>query len=283
MENKPKYIFDNLSKSYINVHKCRSEKSELHSHKFLELAYVTEGSAVHTLNSKQTIISKGDYYIIDYGGVHGYTSTDGKPFEVINCIFKPEFIDKTLRYCQNFQLLLRHYLIRVEADSLAINPSNSLFHDSDGTIYSYFNKLLAEYEKRQSGFMEIMRCTIIEMIISIIRSINLNYAVDNTEISKILAYINENYSGNISLNEISKKFGFSVPYLSKKFKIELGVCFSDYIKKVRIDEACRLLADTDKKISDISQTVGYKDTDFFYTVFKKITGKTPGHFRQLYK
>ncbi|MGD8401468.1 MAG: helix-turn-helix domain-containing protein, partial [Bacillota bacterium] len=59
-----------------------------------------------------------------------------------------------------------------------------------------------------------------------------------------------------------------------------GTNFSDYVQKVRIDEACRLLHATDLKILDVALQAGFKDLKFFYDVFKKITGKTPGDYRQ---
>ena len=54
-----------------------------------------------------------------------------------------------------------------------------------------------------------------------------------------------------------------------------GINFSDYMQRLRVDEACSLLRQTDLKVIDVAQQVGFKDIKFFYEVFKKITGKTP--------
>lgn len=67
--------------------------TELHNHDFLEMVYVTEGKAFHTLNQTKTAIEQGDYFIIDYGAFHKYTTSEHIPFKIINILFKPEFID----------------------------------------------------------------------------------------------------------------------------------------------------------------------------------------------
>lgn len=267
----------------IKIMVCDSMSSQPHTHDFLELAYVTKGSAVHFVGSKKMIISKGDYFIIDYYGVHSYYSMDNKPFQIINCLFRPELIDKSMKYCRSFHTLLNHYLIKMNAANLSINPSNSLFHDFDGKIYNYLKSLLKEYAEKQAGFNEIMRCTLIELIISTMRTIK-KTDTDGDNITKFIAsYIKENYMKKITLTEIAKELQYSVPYLSNKFKSDFGIGFCDYLEKLRIDEACRLLSNTNRTVGDISESVGYIDTDFFYSVFKKLTGKTPGQFRRMYK
>ena len=52
------------------------------------------------------------------------------------------------------------------------------------------------------------------------------------------------------------------------------------LQKIRVDEACVLLASTDRKITDIALSCGFGDMKFFYGTFKKLTGMTPGEYRQ---
>ena len=59
--------------------------------------------------------------------------------------------------------------------------------------------------------------------------------------------------------------------------------FKEYQTNVRIDEACRLLTTSNKKIIEIAEIVGYKDLAFFVSIFKKKTGVTPTEFRKIAK
>ena len=66
------------------------------------------------------------------------------------------------------------------------------------------------------------------------------------------------------------------------FKKETGMNFSDYLKKIRIDNAKNMLLNTEQTVEDISYAVGYSDIKYFSRLFKKLTGVTPTEFRKLY-
>ena len=73
----------------------------------------------------------------------------------------------------------------------------------------------------------------------------------------------------------------AIQSLAQGIRMELtGTNVSDYLQNVRVEKACSLLRATDMKVTDIAAQVGFKDMKFFYDVFKKIKGKTPGDFRK---
>ena len=266
----------------IDVVVATKPQSKTHSHDFLELAYVAEGSAHHTIGNNTMIIKKGDYFIVDYGTEHSYYSIDERPLKVINILFKPQLIDKSLVYCRSFNTLLNHYLIKIDAYSLKINPSDTIFTDDDGKILQYINTIVNENEQKMLGFTEIMRSTLIELLINTMRKIS---SRDQNEdvISSIMHAVNDNYVSPPTLSTLATNFGFSIPYLSMRFKEIVGIGYRDYIVKVRMEEARRLLANTDKKIAEIAECVGYNDVNFFYAIFKKVEGTSPAVFRKLLK
>ena len=69
-------------------------------------------------------------------------------------------------------------------------------------------------------------------------------------------------------------------YLSHLFKEELDITFIEYLTRVRIEEARRLLFQTSMSIQEITQRVGYVDPSYFSRVFKKVTGMTPNRYRR---
>jgi two-component system response regulator YesN len=95
-------------------------------------------------------------------------------------------------------------------------------------------------------------------------------------------YIGENYYQALTLEKVSKNIGFNPTYFSTMFKKETGMNFSDYLKKVRIDNAKNMLLDTEQQVEDISYAVGYSDIKYFSRLFKKLAGVTPTEFRRLY-
>jgi two-component system response regulator YesN len=94
-------------------------------------------------------------------------------------------------------------------------------------------------------------------------------------------YIEDNYADpDLSLNQISDEFNLSSRYLSQLFRDEFGEKFIDYLVKIRIDAAKRLLQETAEPVQNIALRVGYLHSFSFIRVFKKIVGKTPGEFRK---
>lgn len=271
-------VMDLLEKSNINIHICTSNIAEPHSHKYLELAYVLYGSAVHKFNeTDEEIISKGDYFIIDYRTVHSYQSINNCDFAVINCLFLPQLVDKSLAYCKDFQTLLRHYLIQINSNNFQLNLANHIFHDENGKILSILQEMLTEYEQKDISWNEMLRTKMIDLLILTARKIS--HIEPQDVVSVIIAKIHKNYNQNLTLKDIADNINYSLPYISKLFKEKTGITFRLYLQKTRIEEACRLLSNTDEKIFSISKMVGYSDVDFFSKIFKEHMGITPQQFR----
>lgn len=98
--------------------------------------------------------------------------------------------------------------------------------------------------------------------------------------SQIMQYVNNNFKNDIYLEKVADHFGFTKKYLSYYFKHEFNVGFNEYITKLRINEAKRLLSDTDIPVSKIFGEVGYVNQTTFNVAFKKITGTSPGDYRK---
>lgn len=92
--------------------------------------------------------------------------------------------------------------------------------------------------------------------------------------------IRENYAENLSLRELSKKYVINSSYLGQIFRKNYGQSFKDYLSNYRINEASKQLVKTDKKINQIAEEVGYKDSDYFIRKFIEIKGCTPSKYRR---
>lgn len=100
-------------------------------------------------------------------------------------------------------------------------------------------------------------------------------------ISNIIKYIGENFSDStISINTLAEIVSLSPNYLRTLFKHSIGISISNYIVKLRIEKTKELLIKTDYTAYKISEMVGYNNSTYFYTVFKKYCGKSPDEFRK---
>lgn len=94
-------------------------------------------------------------------------------------------------------------------------------------------------------------------------------------------YINAHYRDMLSLDIVGGAVGLNPAYLSSLFKKETGMSFADYVTKVRIKAAQKLLLQTDLSLSEISERVGISDPKYFSRVFKKEIGMKPSDYRKL--
>lgn len=106
------------------------------------------------------------------------------------------------------------------------------------------------------------------------------YPTSQDIMDDILYYIKHNYTENLKLESISPLFGYNSSYLGKLFSRKTGESFNSYLDRTRIENAKRLLAEKDYKIYEISEKVGYKNTDYFHKKFKKYTNMTPAEYRK---
>ncbi|NLY42935.1 MAG: response regulator [Clostridiaceae bacterium] len=94
------------------------------------------------------------------------------------------------------------------------------------------------------------------------------------------SYIDQNYfDKSLSLEKVASEVQASCSYLAKHFRKQLGVTFNQYLTRVRINEALRLMRDHTVKIYDISQAVGYNSQYYFSKKFKSIMGVSPKKYR----
>ena len=276
--------FSKLKEEKILMTTCAAPSAELHDHDFLELTYVVQGRAVHLFGEKTSVIGQGDYFIVDYGVKHKYDQIGDTPFVVVNCLFLPRLIDETLTECRRFQELADNYLIKFNYRDLTARPTGLIYHDNDGYIGQLISRLSREYNEKPVGHQEMMRCQLIEILIVTMRRIY--RAPDEPESSRLVQFIidqiEKNFMEKLSLADLAAQCCYSLAYVSKRFKEETGATFQHYLQTVRIRESCRLLANTSKKISEISGLVGYSDTKFFNQLFKAEMGMTPRAFKTLY-
>ena len=99
-------------------------------------------------------------------------------------------------------------------------------------------------------------------------------------IYKAVDYIKRNYMKKITLEEVASHVYLSPSYFSKIFKEEMKVNFNTYLNNVRIEMSKKLLMDDSIVLVDLSNLVGFEDQSYFSKVFKKITGVSPGKYRE---
>ena len=147
----------------------------------------------------------------------------------------------------------------------------SIFHSID--FYRYGAREITNYKTGKNAFIKT-----IKDILNAVAYYNLD--TDNQLIKDICKHIINNIDKRISLSSISEKFFLSKNYLCSLFKKKTGENIVEYITKIRIERAKLLLRDYNYKINEVSDQLGFSDTNYFSRTFKKYADLSPSEYKQ---
>ena len=120
-----------------------------------------------------------------------------------------------------------------------------------------------------------------EKTVIVSSSENISGHTNKKVITQIINYIKDYFQEkDICLDKIAKNVHLSPAYVSAMFKKEKNINISDYIIRIRIERAKYLLMTTDMKTYEISEEIGYVNSQYFSVLFKRNTGASPTEYRQ---
>lgn len=258
--------------------------SHIHSHKCLELAYVLKGEILHNVGGMTYKIHEGEFFIVDYDQFHSYLVVSGKDFRLINIMFRPRLFGSELSEANHLSDIYNHYLISIDKRRIDRTPMLTKFSDPTGLVRRSILAIVKEVNERELGWKEASRGLLINIIIQMLREVcTADAPKDGRSFApQMMRYVRENYMSTLKITDSYPVGNYSAAYLSKQFKLETGVNFTEYVKRARIEASCRLLLNTDMAIWEIAELVGYRDSSFFHKTFQEFMNCSPAKYRKYY-
>ena len=102
---------------------------------------------------------------------------------------------------------------------------------------------------------------------------------ENPAIARARTFIADQYSEEISLEDVAKQVNMSAFYFCKMFKKATGLTFTDYLARIRVEKVKNLLLNPNKRISEAAYEVGFQSLSQFNRVFRRIAGESPTTYR----
>ena len=100
------------------------------------------------------------------------------------------------------------------------------------------------------------------------------------QLREIVGYLGEHFTEPISLPEVASHFGLSPQYFSTFFRENFGRTFTQHINSLRIEQAARLLRETDLPVMEVGFSVGFDNFSYFIKRFRSVYGVSPSHYRK---
>lgn len=258
-----------------------------HSHDFVEICYVSAGTGFHVVGGEEYRVAKGDLFLINYDITHAFYRDRGDDELVThNILFKPGFLDVSLLPFHDFTSLTMSYLFKNIWDDKLIREDLRLGVDEQREYDRLIAKMHQEYLERPDGYDAVIRACMIELIVKIMRGFSRKSMSDRVQhkkasvIEAALRHLDAFYYEPVSLCDLARKWFISKNYFAQLFKETTGMTVSQYTRQIRIEEACRLIRETDKKMTQIALEVGYADYKAFFLAFRKETGVSPNEYQK---
>ncbi|WP_178075791.1 AraC family transcriptional regulator [Paenibacillus oralis] len=251
-----------------------------HFHDAWEIYYLVSGERCYFIKNQTYHIRGGDVVLIPMDVLHK-TSPSGRlsqPHERILINFRTEAFAGYLpgREGEINRLFEDYPVVRLTAEE-------------QNFMQPLFSRMLAEQSRRETGYEDYCRLLLSELLLNLVRLAE-NRPVDDgeaeagkrpyREIAEVAKYITAHYEENLSLSGLAGRFHLSPYYLSHIFPRVTGMTLVAYINRVRIEQACRLLRETELPVTEIAYRVGYQSGTHFGRVFKKVKGISPQGYRR---
>ena len=250
----------------------------------IEIALVVKGNGIHQVINQSIPCKVGDIYIVPPHIPHRYFCGE----ECSELEFKRIKFDCSRFVGAEFSVPGEHrfcYGIFKDSPTVAYAMLNSRTNEDVGAI---FGRIADEINNNDGEWIEAVKAHLTLLMITLSRYVN-SAIIDQPAlppkewhvVSQTVKAVTERFSETqLTLESISEALYVSKSYLSKIFIRTFGEAFSDYLRKVRMAHACRLLQSTPLTVEEIVLKCGLKDIPSFYRNFQSATGMTPIQYRK---
>ncbi len=256
----------------------------VHWHKEWELICIKKGSLILHADQQEITGSVGDFFLIRDSMLHGFTpQTD--------CIYECLLFDLhgLFRGSEPFQKFLRP-IYRLE-----LLPEILYYKAAQPELYALAEALMQTHSRKHFApdyttpdYHELITMSELSLFFAYILQEEL-YTINEKpelrsphridQIRTVLEYIEQHYSSAITLNSMAVVAGMNPKYFCRVFKEVTQQTPMDYVIFYRVEQAAKMLTNTDLSVLEIAMECGFNDYSYFIRTFKKLKGVTPKQYR----
>lgn len=276
-ENKPHGTKDDPFSTYHIENAGRSFQIPVHWHDEFEIIYVRSGFLTVSISGESYIGKTGEAFVVSPGNLHLMGSQTG-----------------TVDY-YTFLFPLKYISFRTDdmLDEKLLEPLNSghlmICPRVKDTAKELCEQLIEIYEEKKDESVSKITTQVRTKIILlqfILEMWKKGFVIENdtsgrnTVEKEMVSYIQQNFTGKISLREFGEQFHLSEKYISRYFKEHFHITLSQYVTYLRLEHAKQLLQDTDIPVTDVAMQSGYQNVSYFIRSFQKAYAVSPLKYRK---
>lgn len=262
------------------------EKTQLHTHDYIELMYVAEGEFRQKILDREITFRQGDLCLIDKNCLH-QDFLLRQPAMVVFLGIANDMFDEILHEnitAQSILLFLKPALLKQKDLQQYLHFCPKVTSGSSD-MEDCLLRLLLELKQGQVGSSYICR----GLLMRIFHILGTEYEVSCSReqqknlqwliFEEITAYIRQHFA-TVTIGELTEAFHFQEDYFNRLIRSKTGLTYSAYVRQIRLEQAEYLLTESDLCIEKIAETVGYRNKGYFYKIFVEKHGITPAKYRK---
>lgn len=248
-----------------------------HYHPELELVVITEGFGKRIIGDSRGIFNKGDMVVIGSNLPHAWISDEADQQDAViqskaivvyfsKNIFSPGFYDTkdALDISEFFKIAGKGIIITGKTKEVIEKRLRALLHKES------FERILGLFEVLHV----LSQSEDISFVLSDEYKPQLNHAKPD-RLAEVYEYVQQHFKDDVSLSTISAISNLAPQSFCRLFKKKTGKSFVAYLNELRVEEACKYLAETDWTIAEIAYNSGFKTVSNFNKLFKNSKGTSP--------
>ena len=249
-----------------------------HSHDYVEMVYMCQGQTRHTINGNPVILRQGELLMLGQNARQSIEPA-GERDIAVNFIVRPAFFSGTLPFLGEEETPLRRFIVSCltgenEAGYLLFHVSQILPIQNliENLLYT-----LSEDTPNKRGILQMTMGLLFAQLMNHTDALQFETQEQNAVIT-VLRYIEERYRDG-SLTEIAGRLHYEPSSISRLIRQKTGKNYTDLLQEKRLSQAAWLLQNTDRKVEEIANAVGYENISYFHRLFAARFNMSPRKYR----
>lgn len=253
-----------------------------HTHDFVEMIYMCQGSTVHFIDDHKITLHAGDLLLLNQHATQEILPAS-KDDIAINFIILPQFFDTAFQMMASADSPLRDFIISCLTENN--QKGNYLYFAAADLlpVQNIMENLVYNMLEGHGGQYKINQFTVGLLFLTLIQHTDLIHVSDASYDQQItfqlFRYLDTHYK-TASLQAFADENRLNIHVLGRILKKTTGTSFTSLLQQKRLSHACYLLQNTPLPITDIAYAVGYENSSFFHRLFRKTYGITPKAYRR---
>ncbi|MBN2524066.1 MAG: helix-turn-helix domain-containing protein [Bacteroidales bacterium] len=270
---------------FIGIFQDNLEKSTWHYHNNFEISFITEGSGKRIVGDSIEEFHPGDMVFIGCNLPHVWIAekealiSTNRTLEMVFLQFSSNVLSPQILSLPEFNNVKKALDLSERGIQIIGNTLNEVSEIMLQLPYlKSFDRMLHFFR-----MMDIIGRSKTNIQLASKEYLKLRFTTGNKRIASIHEYLMNNYREEVNLKKLADLVNMAEGSLCRFFKMNMGITLFEYLNKIKIEFACKLLMDPDMSILEVCFDSGFNNISHFNKQFKKNTGVTPMEYRKRFK